>query len=206
MATVRITEAIRYHVKQKIEAMYGEMHRKERQKLDALPIATQLLDIKLPARERELARQLDQMSPDRRWFGTFYGFNCTVRLDDDYYHFTAKLPVPQIAPYGTPNYWSTEVPHTLPCFPQIEEICERLGQITNERDRLIETLVKGVLTECRTLRQVLEHWPSALDFMPDAVKIKHAEKTDTAKRKKPDITVDESTKAALIKARMLTGQ
>jgi hypothetical protein len=78
-------------------------------------------------------------------------------------------------------------------------------RLVKERDTLRESITE-LLNSCSTLRQVLEKWPTALDFMSDEVKARHAEKVEPVKREAKVIKeVDEQAKMLLMKARMLSG-
>ena len=77
--------------------------------------------------------------------------------------------------------------------------------MVKERDTLRDSIAQ-LLNSCGTLRQVLEKWPTALDFMSDEVKAKHAEKVDPTKKETKVISeVDDQAKMLLMKARMLNG-
>ena len=80
-----------------------------------------------------------------------------------------------------------------------------IDRMANERNTLRDSIAQ-LLDSCSTLRQVLEKWPTALDFMSDEVRAKHAEKVDqTKKGTKVIADVDDQAKMLLMKARMLNG-
>lgn len=62
--------------------------------------------------------------------------------------------------------------------------------------------VKKILTTCKTLKQVIEVWPSVLEFCPDATKARHAA-PDPPRYKKGNVTLSDDTKLELVKVRML---
>ena len=80
-----------------------------------------------------------------------------------------------------------------------------IDRMVEERDTLRDS-IGNLLDSCSTLRQVLEKWPTALDFMSDEVKAKHAEKVSPTKKETKVISeVDDQAKMLLMKARMLNG-
>ena len=93
----------------------------------------------------------------------------------------------------------------MACYQPCVDVLLEIDRMANERDTLRDSIAQ-LLDSCSTLRQVLEKWPTALDFMSDEVKAKHAEKVNTTKKEAKVISeVDDQAKMLLMKARMLNG-
>ena len=119
--------------------------------------------------------------------------------------FTVPFKPPVPAPQSFHGYSNEKniVHPSLPCYQPCVDVLLEIDRIGKERDTLRDSIAK-LLDSCSTLRQVLEKWPTALDFMSDAVKAKHAEKVDPTKKETKVISeVDDQAKMLLMKARML---
>ena len=93
----------------------------------------------------------------------------------------------------------------MACYQPCVDVLLEIDRMANERNILRDSIAQ-LLDSCSTLRQVLEKWPTALDFMSDEVRAKHAEKVDqTKKGAKVIADVDDQAKMLLMKARMLSG-
>ena len=130
-------------------------------------------------------------------------------IDGSYKHvvFTVPFKPPIPAPQHFHGYSHDEniVYPTLACYQPCVDVLLEIDRLVMERNTLRDAIAK-LLDSCNTLRQVLEKWPTALDFMPDAVKAKHAEKVDPTKKETKVISeVDDQAKMLLMKARMLNG-
>jgi hypothetical protein len=102
------------------------------------------------------------------------------------------------------RFYEFELTESMPLYEEAKKILIEIYNMSNERDELIDRLVRGVLGHCATLSQVLKLWPTALDFMPDGVKQRHAEKTEKRKATvTADLVVNDDVKVLLAKARML---
>lgn len=211
MATVRITNDIRYHVKNRFKALYHERIERKQKELHNLDIGNACYLHYVPAKYRELAQQLNADS-DGPWLDTVDSLNIemTYRKNDancteTTVVFTVPLnppiPLPQrLRGYGV----KFKLLESMAPYESAKKIYLDLDAMIGERDKLIHQLVNGVLTECGTLRQVLELWPTAVDFMPDAVKQKHAAKTEKRQSVVERLSIDNDVKVSLMKARMLT--
>ena len=83
---------------------------------------------------------------------------------------------------------------------------QEVERIINERDALKVALIDNIAMKCTTLKQVLEAWPSALDFLDDATRAKHNENTVRASpAKRDELVVAAEVKAQLLTARMRNG-
>ena len=211
MATVRITDQIRREVRRKIESLYELRIKKKLEELQHLDVAMQVFMRLVDPKELAVAQELNS---DVKWVPEISNFFVRISyagLDGATKHVTFnvlfKPPVP--APQSFHGYTSTSeknIDHpSLPCYQPCVDVMLEHDRMVKECDTLRDS-IDNLLRSCGTLRQVLEKWPTALDFMSDEVKAKHAEKVDPVKKKAKVIDeVDDQAKMLLMKARMLNG-
>ena len=209
MATVRITEQIRQEVRRKIELLFDERIKKKQEELQHLDVAMQVFMRHITPEEFAIAQKLNT---DVKWVPEISSL--TVRIEYtgiDGTKGNATFTVPFKPPVPAPqsfNIYSADkniVHPSLPCYQPCVDVLLEHDRIVKERDTLRDSIAQ-LLNSCSTLRQVLEKWPTALDFMSDEVKAKHAEKVDPTKKETKVISeVDDQAKMLLMKARMLNG-
>lgn len=215
MATVRITEAIRNHVRKKIKEMFQDRFNAAYASLQALPLADAAYEDTFSLGVRNLVDQLIRAQPDMEWFAKHPDAYVQIPLDPEHRSDTVsnlrdnyvarnKFRTPRPVPAG--RSWSANyhLSRANPIYPAALAAVMEIKNLEAQQRTLETTLVEGVLAECTTLRQVLELWPTAMEFMPTEAKERHAE--PTAKRganaKPAEVSVE--VKAALMTARMLS--
>ena len=211
MATVRITEQIRKEVRRKIESLFDARIQKKYEELQHLDVAMQVFMRRITPEEFAAAQKLNA---DVKWVPEIHslpvqinytgidGINKTVMFNMPF-----KPPVPAPQPFHgySPNNDKYIVHPSLPCYQPCVDVLLEHDRMVKERDTLRDSIA-ALLNSCGTLRQMLEKWPTALDFMSDEVKAKHAEKVDPTKKEAKVISeVDDQAKMLLMKARMLNG-
>lgn len=211
MATVRITDEIRNHVRSKLIALYqGRLNRKV-EELHSLDIGNVCYQHYMPAKYRELAQQLNT-DADGPWLDVVS--NVTIEMtylkdDTDCTGITEVFTVPLKPPVPLPlrmrgYYTKLKLLESMAPYEHAKKIYLDINAINEERDKLIDQIVDGVLTKCSTLRQVLELWPTALEFMSDEVRQRHATKPEKRQSVVEELSIDNDIKVSLMKARMLT--
>lgn len=211
MATVRITQDIRHDVRRRIESLFDARIKKKYEELQHLDIAMQVFMRRVTPEEFAIAQKLNA---DVKWVPEISSLTVHIEYtgidgDKKKVAFTVpfKPPVPAPQSFHGYSYNSEEniVHPSLPCYQPCVDVLLEHDRMAKERDTLRDSIAK-LLNSCTTLRQVLEKWPTALDFMSDAVKAKHAEKVDPTKKETKVISeVDDQAKMLLMKARMLNG-
>ena len=213
MATVRITQEIRQDVRRKIEGLFDARIKKKLEELQHLDIAMQVFMRHVTPEEFAAAQKLNT---DVQWIPKisslpvhieYIGIDGTKKN----VRFTVpfKPPVPAPQSFHSSSYTTSvekNIVHpSLPCYQPCVDVLLEIDRMANERNTLRDSIAQ-LLDSCSTLRQVLEKWPTALDFMSDEVRAKHAEKVDqTKKGTKVIADVDDQAKMLLMKARMLNG-
>ena len=211
MATVRITQEIRQEVRRKIESLFDARIKKKYEELQHLDVAMQVFMRRITPEEFAAAQKLNA---NVKWVPELGSL--TVRIEytgidgtKKNVTFTVPFELPVPAPQSFHGYsYSNEnniVHPSLPCYQPCVDVLLEHDRMVKERDTLRDSIAQ-LLNSCGTLRQVLEKWPTALDFMSDEVKAKHAEKVDPTKKEAKVISeVDDQAKMLLMKARMLNG-
>lgn len=211
MATVRITNDIRNHVRNKFGELYRERIERKQKELQNLDIGNVCYLHYVPAKYRELAQQLNA-DGDGQWLDTVSNIAIEMtylKNDADSTETTETFTVPIEPPVPLPlrmrgYYKRFKLLETMAPYEHAKKIYLDLNAMNEERNRLIKQIVDGVLTKCSTLRQVLELWPTAMDFMPDDVKQRHAAKPEKRQSVVEELSIDNDVKVSLMKARMLT--
>lgn len=209
MATVRITNDIRSHVRNKFEALYRERIERKQKELQNLDIGNVCYLHYVPAKYRELAQQLNA-DGDGPWLNLVSSITIEMTyLKNDGTERAVAFTVPLRPPVPLPTRLrgydaKFKLLETMAPYEHAKKIYLDLDTMNEERDKLIDQIVDGVLIKCSTLRQVLELWPTAMDFMPDEVKQKHAAKTEKRQSIVEELSIDNDVKVSLMKARMLT--
>lgn len=211
MATVRITNDIRNHVSNKFGTLYRERIERKQKELQNLDIGNVCYQHYIPAKYRELAQQLNT-DGDGEWLDKIT--NVTIEMtylknDAEQTATTVMFTVPLKPPVPLPQRLRSygarfKLLESMAPYEHAKKIYLELDAMHEERDKLIDQIINGVLTKCSTLRQVLELWPTAMDFMPDEVKKKHAAKTEKRQSVVEELSIDNDVKVSLMKARMLT--
>ena len=212
MATVRITQEIRQEVRRKIESLFNARINKKYGELQHLDVAMQVFMRRITPEEFAAAQKLNA---DVKWIPEISSLTVYIEYTGidgakKKVAFTVpfKPPVPAPQSFHGYRYDSNEkniVHPSLPCYQPCVDVLLEHDRMAKERDILRDSIAQ-LLNSCGTLRQVLEKWPTALDFMSDEVKAKHAEKVDPTKKETKVISeVDDQAKMLLMKARMLNG-
>ena len=211
MATVRITQDIRHDVRRRIEALFNARIKQKQEELRHLDIAMQVFMRQVSPEDFAAAQKLNT---DVEWVPKIDSLTVHVEYtgidgDKKKVAFTVPFKPPVPAPQSFHGYSSSNekniVHPSLSCYQPCVDVLLEHDRMVKERDTLRDSIAQ-LLNSCGTLRQVLEKWPTALDFMSDAVKAKHAEKVDPVKKGTKVISeVDDQAKMLLMKARMLNG-
>ena len=211
MATVRITQDIRHDVRRRIEALFNKRIQKKLEELQHLDIAMQVFMRQVSSEEFAAAQKLNT---DVEWVPKINSLTVHIEytgIDGDrrkatfLVPFNPPVPAPQSFHGYRPNDEKNIVHPSLPCYQPCVDILLEQDRMVLERNTLRDSIAQ-LLNSCGTLRQVLEKWPTALDFMSDEVKARHAEKVDPTKKETKVISeVDDQAKMLLMKARMLNG-
>lgn len=209
MASVRITTELKAEIFKKIRSLFDDRIAHKFAELQNLDVGIQVFLQQVNPKELEIAKQLNL---DVQWIPVIQTLQVRIEytgLDGKnrqaVFMVPFKPPVPAPCSFHGYSANSTKniVTPNLACYQPCVDVLLQHDALVQERDALLTSIGK-LLNECGTLRQVLERWPTALDFVSDAVRKKHYAKVDTKTRKEIS-EVDDNTKMLLMKARMLNG-
>lgn len=205
MATVRISEQIRYEVRDKIRALFDAREKAAEYKLAAVNVGHEVLFGTLPNDQLNAAIALNEKE---RWIVTHNMVNVSIQFADHkgvqqkmVFSTTVRPALPLPILFYTRSPTTLELTSAMPSYEKVATIARNIHQIREDCNDL-QAAVSKILRQCTTLRQVLEIWPSALDYMSDEVKQRHAAKTQKREAAQID-NVDDGTKTLLMKARLL---
>lgn len=204
MATVRLTYNLKSEVLHKINELYSHRLQQAQKNINNNPVlgdkiynnfvsqaeqnALAVLGKGWVNETERIAIRLDVQDKDGRNTGHVY----TVT-------FSGLRPVPMHVASSYHPAVSVNTRHS--CYTELLALHNEIIDIANERDELV-TSIGRMMNQCGSLRQLLEIWPSALEYMPQRVITQHSAKTE--KREKAEIVPpDERTQVLLLKARML---
>ncbi len=207
MATVRITSAVKNDVSRSIGALYAKQH-------NNVAVKMTKIDMRDVAREHfgpEFYEHAMRANADPRgpWAHQANSHTFVVEFESadgvkQARHVTipypAQIPVPERA-----TMYSFRIPlkKERPEYEQVVALLREIDRINQEHNKLNQAL-QAVLNKCVTLKQVLDIWPTAIEFVSPETREQHNrvnEPKARGPRTKPEI--DDSTKVALLSARML---
>lgn len=206
MATVRITHYIRGYVSQQLDNLTANRISKLRERLSALPFCEHFHNKLVPQKDRHF---LEQSAAEGRTYGyRLSSLAVNFPTINRVYSFVGNDKC--LFPYELISLsWSNTVNLSVTAdacelTDQALAMIAEIDAITEENKALKDKLVHGVLTQCTTLRQVLEVWPNALQFMPPETIEAHNRQTEKRTASKLEaMAVDDDTKVMLMKAQML---
>lgn len=208
MATVRITQSIIDHVQNRIRGMFRTRLDEMNKKINAIAprIVNEAWEYSFTKAQKDAAYALgDDWVHVADSARAQIHFKITDDADAERSSFLvdASFPVRRPLPKGFANYYRyLSLPEHAPVYESAVKLMREYRAIERERDELLDNIVNGFLKQCTTLRQVLEKWPGALEFMPSEAIAKHNTKTERVETAIPE--VEDKVKTALIKARMLS--
>ena len=209
MASVRITNDIRYHVAQRFQTMFQERIKTEREKLNHLGIVEACYKTHYPPEVVAAHKVLIKHHSDWLNMVDSFSIQCTYTNEANEkitatFNLDAPEALPSIRGYGRPMLKLKEDMGDV--YKHAVEVLKEVHRLEAEHKQLHTEIVQKVLMQCGTLRQVLEVWPTALDFMPEGARQLHYAKAEKrAKFNTDSVALGDDTKVALMKARLITG-
>lgn len=208
MATVRINQSHRDYARNRISESFQKrinaLHEKQHQ-LD-------LLSAYIDAVGRKQYNEIETLSSDARSkyikesACITFTFAFTKNREKSLVHtFTHTFSCPVYVTADMDSYYRTRavsVPEDHPVAIEVRKLVEEVELLVKQRDALIDQLIHHVMVERTTLQGVLEVWPSALDFLPEDVRQRHAAPNQKREPRK-EIELSDDAKVSLITVRLL---
>lgn len=202
MASVRITNDMRYHVQNKIDEMYQNRIAKLENEINAMPMGNETAMAHINPHELEIVQQLNSK---RKWLHHATTIYVKARFrdskgkqHDDVRAFALKptFPIP-VNMHGA----HIDIRDSQPSYAKYIELLAQRMDTYNEQHAL-KSSISELMNHCTTLQQLLEAWPSALDYVQQQYRERFYSKTEK-KEKKEAAVVDDETKLLLFKANLL---
>lgn len=212
MATVRLSTGLRQEVTSRITAMFVQQIKEAETRINTYPAGVEIYERFHMPKANEYAEKLNNTGN-----GIFVNplrqirckFTYVDRHDGSEKTLERCYDIPEHLELYAPIHWRTnaffscDIPEDMKVYDFVVEEMSTITRIKAQHATLYKRLMEGVWDKCKTLAQVIEHWPTVLDFVPDNVRAQHYAKTE--KRAKVVIdTVSDDVKAILITNRMIT--
>lgn len=209
MATVRLNDTIRTHIKGKLSELFEARILAATAKWGQIDV--QAIVYKYCTMDQVELDRLLSVPP--KWITECASVQLQITAvpDGKTYNFRLPLNKPVKAPLdaGGPAYYpqcTVKVPFGSPEANLCFRIKDESEAVEKERDALLNGPIVKAVDECSTLKQLLEVWPTALDFVDVPTRAKHAEKHVSAEKKakaqREVLAIPTDVQVQLITARM----
>ena len=215
MATVKLTHSLKQDILNNIRNSYSQRADTPIDALTEMDLGTEVYQLTFKEDEILLAQQLNAMS-NEKWVPMATGvlieieYPSAVKEDTKYSKtISYRLPNSAIVPVDKlRNGYSSEprlnLPTHAPSYETAVKLLQEREAIEEECRQTIKTIERDILNKCATLKQLLEVWPNAMEFIPEYAKERHKLKVTANKSAPTEIVISDEIKASLIKTRMLT--
>lgn len=215
MATVKLTLNLKDAIINNIQNSYNERAKVPIDALSKMDLGTEVYRLTFKENEVLLAQQLNNMSseiwvPAATTVMVEIKYPSAVKEDTEYSRaISYKLPMPMIAPMrrlrnGYITELRLELPPHAPSYEAVIKLLQEHEAIGEECRQTVKTIERDILNKCATLKQLLEVWPNAVEYIPEYAKERHNLKVTAKKTPPTEIVISDEIKASLIKTRMLT--
>jgi len=209
MATVRLNDTIRTHIKGELSKLFNARILATKAKWDQFD--AQAIVYKYCIMDQVELDRLLSVSP--KWIAECASVQLQITAvpDGKTHNFRLILNKPVKAPpdAGGSLYYpqcTVKVPFGSPEANLCFRIRDESEAVEKERDALLKGPIVKAVDECSTLKQLLEVWPTALDFVDGPTRAKHAEKhvspEKKAKTQREALAIPADVQVQLITARM----
>lgn len=203
MATVRITDNLIREVGDKVDALFHKrLVDKKNEVEENTELAYRVFRLFVSETETQAANTLGSS-----WLNASNAFAAHIVMDTKKYAFGFKLSNHYLVPPRLANAYSHDqnrIRNNDQPYEEIAKVARELDTLTAECEAL-KTGLRNTMRMCATLKQLLEVWPTAIDFMSDTVKARHAFKHEkpTARVEAAKVIMTDDIQLKLIKARMM---
>lgn len=212
-----MSKQINNYVQAKLEAFYQNKIAELLESVKKLPIALEAYQHRVPQHELKLATDLaNAVNSTNSWFVKNESLIVMISHKNINYEFMCEFSDPKYyIPYnmcqrGYNAQGRAALPITAPSYGKVITLLDEVEELKTKQRAISHTIIKEVLEKCITLKQVLEIWPTALDFMPKEIREAHERVVLPKKRATQHATqriieaIDTTTKVELIKMRLST--
>ena len=215
MATVKLTYGLKQDIIDNIQTSYRDRAEIPLDALEKMDLGTEAHRVTFKEDEILLAQQLNDMSTEK-WISKATSVIVKITYlsvtDEDTIisrDVRYMLPNPMIVPTdrlrsGYAPEIRLDLPAHAPSYEAAVKLLQEHDTIDAERRQTVRAIEHNILDKCATLKQLLEVWPNAMEFIPEYAKERHNLKVVAKKSAPTEITISDEIKASLIKTRMLT--
>lgn len=195
MAAVKMTPNIKFSINSQIEQKYNELIEKQHAQIENQQYVELFYRMIVDEETEKLANQLPR---------TMVTHGDTILFK--YKNRTYEVPLGRKRPisdeYSNPYMAHSELPCALPFRLQtlFDGVHAEHSRLQKEKEVLLAEISR-IMDSCRTLKQLLEVWPSALEFCDSDIQARHR-RPETKRFKKEDVELADDAKLALVKVRM----
>lgn len=196
MAKVMISSPLRDSILNKVTSKYNNMMLEKRETFlnnNADRFYRCIVPEELEARARQLPPKL--VHSGKTMYFSYRRYRYEISFPTE-----RPLPEPYLS-HHSPPVFTFEGVDGLALRDEMLAVEKEIDELKQKTDALAKELTE-VLTTCKTLKQVMDAWPSVLNFCPDDVKARHAA-PEKPRLKKGDVKISDSTKLELVKVRMI---
>ena len=215
MATVKLTHSLKQDILGNIRNSYSQRADIPINTLTKMDLGTEVYQLMFKEDEILLAQQLNNVSAEM-WITKATSIMVEIKYPSIVKENTSyvraisyKLPDPMVVPTnrlrnGYASEIRLELPGHAPSYEAVVKLLQEREAIEEECRQTIKTIERDILNKCATLKQLLEVWPNAMEFIPEYAKERHKLKVTANKSAPTEIVISDEIKASLIKTRMLT--
>lgn len=199
MATIRMSANLTYEINRNIENMF--MSRLSAAKAAAEKevgnYAEEVLELIVP--KELLSYVYNHPEHAIKFMGTTRQLYVNYTIEG--LHFSSCFTYNRNIPEPRTRYFTIDKNSAPGLYAKIARAQETYVSVIKEKTELLAQ-TKVLLNSVATFKQLLDVWPSAIEFVSEEVKKRHYAKQTYTKRAKPVVQLDEKIKANLLKARI----
>lgn len=210
MAHVPVSKYLSQAIVSNVKAMFQKRKAAINEKLKSNRIGDQIYDLLVPENERKalqaVSREFLTEASSLLVVAKFPHQPSATSAISFLTHFSGMRPVKMAWDSGT--YGKATVLTGLPdeLSSLLQAITVEIAEIEAEEKKLI-TSIQAVLDQSSTLKQVLTVWPSAIEYCPDDIRVRHNASNKRTKRDPTEVLeqagFDAEARHILIKNRLL---
>lgn len=206
MATVLLSNQVRNTLIKNAAEKYTPLREKLLGEIPREQLSRQFMERVFPDNVLKVIKYLKNLDNDwiKELHELMFYFPITTDKTDLPQHYQLQIPFPNGIP--GPSEWRyarvqmDEVFKSLPCYKEVSDILVKVIVLEKEANELRNKL-SDMIDSYRTLKQLLEVWPSAIEFLDEKTRERHMTKETRSSASKPEI--DDRTKTLLAKVNML---
>lgn len=195
MAIVRLNQTLRKEIKDNVEKMFGrrltELRNSHQQHV------TEVYEAVVPKNLQEILKQVPP---------SFLTIDKELRIKVNHYRFDFTLPIAK--PMPMKSSWEGLSLSGGPTYDKLATIVAAIKAVERERDTLLAS-VKRILEASKSIQQLIQLWPTCLDFVPLATLNEYNSveppktRKQRVKERLDEASLTEDEKVLLIKTRIL---